>query len=97
MWLPHRFAVELLIHRWEGGLPAVAMAQFSILSLAPRVNLAISGQRQAVLPAGVDGHFLDEHMLDGFQQSGRGHGIRAADTQATAGAITGGIYLQTSY
>ena len=73
--------------------PPVSMAQFSVLPLSPGVDLSLGRQGQAVLASRVDGHLLDEHVLDGLQQGGGAHGLRASDTQATPRAVACAIHL----
>lgn len=74
--------------------PPVAVAQLAILRLAPGVDLALGGQRQAVLAPRVDGHLPDEDVLDGLQQGGRGDRLGAPDAQATARTVARGVELR---
>ena len=73
--------------------PPVSVAEFSILSLSPGVDLSLGRQGQAVLASRVDSHLLDEHVLDGLQQGGGAHGLRASDTQATPRAVACAVHL----
>lgn len=75
-------------------VPAAAVAQLPILGLAPRVDLPVGGQRQAVLPARVHGHLPDEHVLNGLEQRRGGDGLRATDAQPAASAISCGVELR---
>lgn len=74
--------------------PPVAVAQLAILRLAPGVDLALGGQRQAVLAPRVDGHLPDEDVLDGLQQGGRGDRLGAPDAQPTARTVARGVELR---
>ena len=70
----------------------IAVAQLAVLPLPPAVHLALGRQRQAVLPARVHCHLLDEHVLYGLEQGRGGHGVRTG-TKATAGTVTRRIHL----
>ncbi len=69
------------------------MSELAVLRLAPRVHLALAGQREAVLPARVNGHLLDEHVLDRLQQRRRRQRLGAADAEPPAGAVTRRVHL----
>ena len=73
--------------------PPVAVSQLAVLAFPPGVELALGGEGQAVLASRVDGHLLDEDVLDGLQQGGRAHGLRAADPQAPARAVPCAVHL----
>ena len=46
-----------------------------------------------MLAAAVDGHLLDEHVLDALQEGGRAHRVCAAHTQPPSSPVPGGVYL----
>jgi hypothetical protein len=64
------------------------VTQLSVVAFAPRVDVVVSGQRQTVLPAGIDGNLFDENVLNGLQQSGNQDRVGAANSKSTSGTIT---------
>ena len=57
------------------------------------VVVLVAGEGEAVLAAAVDGHLLDEHVLDALQEGGRAHRVCAAHPQPPASPVPGGVYL----